>query len=130
VERGPLVYCFEQADQSARLDELAILPGTPLTERTVTLPGIGSTIQIIAPGRHVPPDPAAAGAGWSSRPAPPAPEELLVPDGSPVPEGSSPPPAPDERAVTVTAVPYFQWDNRGPGAMRVWIPAAGPAGPM
>ena len=20
------------------------------------------------------------------------------------------------------AIPYFQWDNRGPGAMRVWIP--------
>jgi hypothetical protein len=27
------------------------------------------------------------------------------------------------RDVTVTAIPYFQWDNRGPGAMRVWIPA-------
>jgi hypothetical protein len=35
------------------------------------------------------------------------------------------PPGP-ERAdgeVTATAIPYFQWDNRGPGAMRVWIPA-------
>jgi Glycoside hydrolase family 127 C-terminal domain len=26
--------------------------------------------------------------------------------------------------VTLTAIPYFQWDNRGPGAMRVWIPAS------
>ena len=105
IERGPLVYCLEQADQTARLDELTILAGAPLTERTVTLPGIGTTIQLSAPGRHIPPDPVMAGAGWISRP-------VL--------------PAPDERNVTVTAIPYFQWDNRGPGAMRVWIPAATP----
>jgi DUF1680 family protein len=24
--------------------------------------------------------------------------------------------------LPVVAIPYFQWDNRGPGAMRVWIP--------
>jgi len=108
IERGPLVYCFEQTDQAARLDELAALAGGPLTERTVTLPGIGATIQVSAPGRHVPPrEPAAA---WTSEQQPQA--------------------APDERAVTVTAVPYFQWDNRGPGAMRVWIPVTGQAGPV
>ena len=33
IERGPLVYCFEQADQPARLDEVAVFPGDPLTER-------------------------------------------------------------------------------------------------
>ena len=82
VERGPLVYCFEQADQPARLDEVAVFPGEPLTEEAVTLPGIGRTIQLTASG---------------ARPA---------------------------QRVTLTAVPYFQWDNRGPGAMRVWIPAA------
>jgi uncharacterized protein len=26
--------------------------------------------------------------------------------------------------VSAVAIPYFQWDNRGPGAMRVWIPGA------
>jgi DUF1680 family protein len=26
--------------------------------------------------------------------------------------------------VLGAAIPYFQWDNRGPGAMRVWIPGA------
>ncbi len=107
IERGPLVYCFEQTDQAARLDELAALAGGPLTEREVTLPGIGATIQVSAPGRHLPPrEPAAA---WTSDQAQAA---------------------PDGRAVTVTAVPYFQWDNRGPGAMRVWIPVTGQAGPM
>ena len=83
VERGPLVYCFEQADQAARLDELAVAAG-PLTERAVTLPGIGRTVQVTVPVRP---------AGSGSVPAPVA-----------------------------VAIPYFQWDNRGPGAMRVWIP--------
>jgi uncharacterized protein len=92
IERGPLVYCFEQADQPARLDELAIVPGTPLTEQAVTLPGIGATIQVTARGQHLPPD------------------QTVSPKQS-------------ERSVTITAIPYFQWDNRGPGAMRVWIPA-------
>jgi DUF1680 family protein len=27
-----------------------------------------------------------------------------------------------ERPVTATAVPHFQWDNRGDGAMWVWMP--------
>jgi DUF1680 family protein len=26
------------------------------------------------------------------------------------------------RGVALTAVPYYAWANRGPGAMRVWIP--------
>jgi DUF1680 family protein len=27
-----------------------------------------------------------------------------------------------QREVVLTAVPYYAWANRGPGAMRVWIP--------
>jgi len=82
IERGPLVYCFEQADQSVPLDELAVSPGSPLTQRPLTLEGIGRTVQVTA---------AAHGVSAS-----------------------------DGRAV---AIPYFQWDNRGPGGMRVWVPA-------
>ncbi|MGH3282455.1 MAG: glycoside hydrolase family 127 protein, partial [Trebonia sp.] len=106
IERGPLVYCLEQAGQPARLDELAVLPGTPLTAQAADIPGIGRTVTITAQGRHTSPDPAAATASWSSQPAP------------------ADPSAPAERTVTLTAIPYFQWDNRGPGAMRVWIPVA------
>jgi hypothetical protein len=29
--------------------------------------------------------------------------------------------------VTLTAVPYYAWDNRAPGEMRVWLPTAPPA---
>jgi hypothetical protein len=88
IERGPLVYCFEQFDQPVRLDELAVRRGTPLAERKATVDGIGPTVQVTVTARHLPPGPERA-------------------DGE----------------VTATAIPYFQWDNRGPGAMRVWIPA-------
>jgi DUF1680 family protein len=30
--------------------------------------------------------------------------------------------APQSRPATLTAIPYFRWGNRGPNAMRVWIP--------
>jgi DUF1680 family protein len=76
IERGPLVYCFEQADQAVPLDEMAVSAGSPLAEREVTIDGVGRTVQVSAPGRD----------------------------------------------VTAVAIPYFQWDNRGPGAMRVWMP--------
>jgi uncharacterized protein len=79
IERGPLVYCFEQADQPVPLDELTVRRGSPLAERAATADGIGRTVQVTAD----------AGAG-----------------------------------VPAVAIPYFQWDNRGPGAMRVWVPAA------
>jgi hypothetical protein len=26
-------------------------------------------------------------------------------------------------SLTAVAIPYFQWDNRDRGAMRVWLPA-------
>jgi hypothetical protein len=89
IERGPLVYCAEQADQLVRLDELAVRPGTRLTEHEVILDGIGRTIQVSVAARHVPP----------------------------------PPEQPVQRVSAVT-IPYFQWDNRAPGAMRVWLPGA------
>jgi DUF1680 family protein len=82
IERGPLVYCFEQADQAVRLDEIAVTTSVPLEEREAEIDGVGRTVQV------------AAGA------------------------------ASDGSAVTAVAIPYFQWDNRGKGMMRVWIPDA------
>jgi len=90
IERGPLVYCFEQADQldGARLDDLAIQPGGVLGERPVTLAGVGQTIEVTAQGVRLPPVPA----------------------------------GPHTSAITAIAIPYFQWDNRDGGPMRVWMP--------
>jgi hypothetical protein len=58
IERGPLVYCFEQTDQldGARLDDLVVKPGSVLGERPVTLDGIGQTIEITAEGQLLPAD--------------------------------------------------------------------------
>jgi uncharacterized protein len=35
------------------------------------------------------------------------------------PHGGEPPAG---EAAELTAIPYFRWANRGPNAMRVWIP--------
>ena len=102
IERGPLVYCLEQADLPAdgRLDDVAIDAGGPL--RAVRQPGLlGDVVTVTARGY------------------------LRRPDGP----GTWWPYGPPDRAaragwqeITLTAVPYFAWANRGPGAMRVWIP--------
>jgi DUF1680 family protein len=85
IERGPLVYCFEQVDQldGARLDDLAIKPGGVLGERPVTLGGVGQTVEVTAPS---------------------VPQTLHACE------------------ITAIAIPYFQWDNRDGGPMRVWMP--------
>jgi uncharacterized protein len=59
IERGPLVYCFEQADQAdgIHLRDLALQPEAGLGERPVTLPGIGQTIEVTVDGVHLPPPP-------------------------------------------------------------------------
>ena len=104
IERGPLVYCFEQADQpdGVQLEDLAVRPGGVLGERPVTLPGIGETIEVTADGLHLPS-------------VPPA---LSVPAASPADAAGAFP-------VTAIAIPYFQWDNRDGRGMRVWMPRAG-----
>src|SRR4051794_14392694 len=87
LERGPLVYALERADQDEGvvLDDVRI-PDEPEIEE-VPGPGlvagdIGLRFRAVQLGR-----------------------------------GDSP-----DREVTVTAVPYFEWANRGVGPMRIWIP--------
>jgi uncharacterized protein len=98
LARGPLVYCIEQADH----------PGVPVEDLRLDLaarpapaaadPALG----VLLVGRAVF-VPAAGEALYAThrRPAVPAP-------------------------ATLTAIPYFRWANRGPNAMRVWIPTAEP----
>ncbi len=101
IERGPLVYCLEEADLPAgvRLDELALCADRPA--RTVPhpdlagdLPGIEVTVR-----RHLP-----RPGLWPYHPS-----------AGPEPSGEP---------LRVTAIPYHAWDNRGTGGMRVWLPAA------
>ncbi|WP_214416783.1 glycoside hydrolase family 127 protein [Sphaerisporangium fuscum] len=102
VERGPLVYCFEQADQTADLDDLLLDPAAgPRVLPLEDLEGVGPTVLI------------EAGALAVRRPR----------DGMPYTTTPTAGSATGTR-VTATAIPYFQWDNREGGAMRVWLPLA------
>jgi DUF1680 family protein len=102
IERGPLVYCAEQADQPAGLDleDLALHPGE-LRDREATAPGMGATVLIEAGAAALP---RVTGPGLPYRS-----EHGGQPAGDP---------------ITVTAIPYFQWDNRDGAPMRVWMPLA------
>jgi uncharacterized protein len=99
VERGPLVYCVESADQPGqRLDDIVIDPGSqPMIGEPVAGLGSITTLNLTAEKRRHESTswwPYTAD-GWSP--------------GSPAGRG------------TVTAIPYFAWGNREPGAMRVWL---------
>ena len=97
LARGPVVYCIEQPDQPAgvAVEDLRVDPAVP---------------------------PQAAGAddaGCPSRSRAGAVEAL----GRGLYRESTPP---RSRAACRrrSAIPYFRWANRGPNAMRVWIPTA------
>jgi DUF1680 family protein len=109
IERGPLVYCLEQADQpdGMALPDLALAPGE-LEEVQVTLPGVGDTVLVRASAVHCP-----------------APQDAGLPYHAEV-HGAQTSGDPGGEPVTATAIPYFQWDNRDGRPMQVWIPATTP----
>lgn len=98
LRRGPLVYCLEQADNTAGPVTLSKLPrGAAIRdrERTDLFDGI---VMLEADGQVV------ETSDWRGvlyRPEPPR-----------------------EQEATLTAIPYFLWANRGPNAMTVWIEEA------
>jgi hypothetical protein len=95
VRRGPLVYCFEEADNGRLLSALSIDVAAGLTvSRELGLP-LGAP-EITARGRRD--EPAKGGA-------------LYGPVG----------PAAGSATQAVTAVPYFLWGNRAAGEMAVWM---------
>jgi uncharacterized protein len=104
IERGPLVYCFEQADQPAgrSVEDLAIVTGA-LLEREDTVPGVGHTVFIETSAVALPPE-RQGGLLYTPLPNPDLPNDGTAADH-----------------VTATAVPYLQWDNRDGRAMRVWM---------
>jgi len=108
IERGPLVYALEQVDQEpgAVVDDVRIDPAAPLGEEE--RPDLlGGTVVVTATGTV------------QRRPDAPAGSGPYRPAGTPAPAVGDP--------VTLRAIPYHLWANRGPQAMRVWIPVSGPA---
>jgi hypothetical protein len=97
LQRGPLVYCLEQADHAVPLHRILLPRGAELTAQFApdVLGGV-----VVVHGEGLVAD-AAGWAGTLYRAQPPT----LSP-------------------CQLTAVPYYAWDNRQPGGMRVWLPEA------
>lgn len=98
VTRGPLVYCVEQQDSPANLDDLVL--GVP---------------QIIGAHAEMNQDllPGEITLRLAADVIPPSSAELY-------PELPAEPVSPQATAP-VTLTPYFLWGNRRPEAMRVWV---------
>jgi uncharacterized protein len=114
VERGPLVYCVEQADLPAgpAFEDIRLDQSVPLrVAGPGDLPGGAVTLSV---GGLVPPAP------------PPALYRDTEPAGTEPPGTEPAGTQPAGTPVTLTAIPYFLWANRSAGAMRVWLPTDPP----
>jgi DUF1680 family protein len=102
IERGPLVYCLEQADLpiGADLDSVRFALGSGLEAARDPSTKLPTDIVTISTPLLVEP---AASEPWPYAEASESPVETRA-------------------TVTARAVPYFTWGNRGPGPMRVWLP--------
>jgi uncharacterized protein len=103
VEYGPLVYCLEAIDNPGRrLDDLTL--DTTVAPEVVPVDGqLGRVATIRIGGRA---RPRTSAMWWPYRP-----ENVAAGDKT-------------GQSVPLTAVPYYTWGNREPGAMRIWVPTA------
>jgi DUF1680 family protein len=99
--RGPLLYCIEQSDNpGVDLRELTLQDNASI--RAANRPDLlGGIVALTAEARQIVPD-----ASWSST-------LYQIPHLDAAPSHGEP--------VAITAIPYFAWANREPGAMRVWL---------
>ena len=99
IERGPLVYCIEAADNEG-VDLAAVVLDTdqPLQLTTIDSWPRAQAIRISGAIRTYPRD-----------------QDTLY---RPAVRGEV-----METAVQLTAIPYFLWANRASGPMRVWLPS-------
>ena len=102
VERGPVVYCFEDADlpAGASVADIGLATDTEPVDGGALAPLAG------VPGVSAAGSVRSLG-GWS---------EIEYSDARDVPRDGA-----TER-TSLLAIPYFAWANREPGAMRVWLP--------
>jgi DUF1680 family protein len=100
LARGPVVYCIEQADHpdGVPVEDLRLDPAAPPAPAGPNAE-LGVPVTLSGPATVLTHAPDNLYGTFEARPAPAAP-------------------------ATITAIPYFRWANRGPNAMRVWIPTA------
>ena len=94
LQRGPLVYCLEQVDNPIPLQHI-YLPEDAELSAEFDPDILGGMITIHGPALAVDPS------DWEGTLYSTAPASLIP--------------------CTFTAIPYFAWDNRQPGSMRVWL---------
>ncbi len=100
LRRGPLIYCLEQPDNKADLDRITLPTTAKLTEHFE--PGLlGGVTAITGQGRLE------ERSGWENQLYQPA----RVTSGE---------------AISIKAIPYCVWGNRGQEKMKVWIDSTAP----
>jgi DUF1680 family protein len=115
LERGPLVYCVESADQpGVRLDDLVVQPNGAVAETAAA--GLPEPIVALTAPARVRPRPAAS--WWPYGPV----LTEVAGNGGTTAEGTGDRGSDGETSIQLTAVPYFAWGNRDEGAMRIWLP--------
>ena len=98
LQRGPLVYCLEACDHPEPLASLYLPANAELkAEKAKDLLGGVVTVKGSAEVASEP--------EWTRK---------LYQAAAP------------SRHTPLTAIPYYAWDNRNPGAMKVWLPIAPP----
>ncbi len=94
LQRGPVVYCLEEADNGADLDALC-LPRKAALRAKFRPDLLGGVVTVTAAGRRRSPE------GWAGALYRPAAAKTVP--------------------ARLTAVPYYAWCNRRPGEMLVWV---------
>jgi len=100
LQRGPLVYCVEQADNPGLDPREITLPDTSEINARKLSELLGGVVQLEFEAHR-----AALGAGWENR----------------LYRSVKPGAAATSAAVTVRAIPYYAWANREAGRMQVWL---------
>ncbi|WP_159588612.1 glycoside hydrolase family 127 protein [Chelativorans xinjiangense] len=95
LKRGPLVYCLEHADNPGIPVRQTRLPRGAEVRAAAREDLFDGVTLLTAEGKAI------DGSDWHGT--------LYRTD------------PPDEWPATLTAIPYFLWNNRGPGPMQVWI---------
>lgn len=96
LQRGPVVYCFEAVDNPGVRLRHALLPRGAAFAAALAPEVLGGVVVVEGEAVMVSPE-ALEGGLYRTR-------------------------APETVPVRLRGVPYAVWDNRAPGAMRVWLP--------
>jgi hypothetical protein len=103
LQRGPIVYCLEDADNTGGSRVIALPPDAAI-ESEFHPDLLGGVTVLNGDGLAMPAQ------DWE--------------------DGELYRPAPGGKRVRFTAIPYFAWANRAPGGMQVWIPESASLRPL